>query len=66
MSARNDHDPTPPQDSTSSRRQRRSSARAADELSARLEILSQVVALADDRLDPTAAEHARHALEAAR
>ncbi|MEZ5374439.1 MAG: GTPase [Microthrixaceae bacterium] len=66
MSARNDHDPTPPQDSTSSRRQRRSSARAADELAARLEILSQVVALADDRLDPTAAEHARHALEAAR
>ena len=46
-----------------SRRKRRSSARAADELAQRLELLSRVVDLAPQRLDDDAAAQARQALE---
>ena len=49
-----------------SRRKRRSSARAADELAQRLELLSRVVDLAPQRLDDDAAAHAQQALESAR
>ncbi|MFZ1440213.1 MAG: GTPase, partial [Candidatus Microthrix subdominans] len=51
---------------TPSRRSQRSTARAADALAERLDVLGQVVALSDHRLDPAAADHARSALDAAR
>ena len=51
---------------TPSRRSQRSTAKAADALAERLDVLGQVVALSDHRLDPAAADRARVALDAAR
>ena len=51
---------------TPSRRSQRSTAKVADALADRLDVLDQVVDMAEHRLDPTAADHARAALEAAR
>ena len=57
---------SPDTPATPSRRSQRSTAKAADALAERLDVLGQVVDLAEHRLDPTAADHARAALAAAR